>query len=48
MIDDKWEKLKFWLKEQKENRRFAGDAYRYTAYEAVEEKMSQLEDEDEG
>lgn len=47
MIDDKWEKLKFWLMEQKERSYFARDAYRYTAYEAALEKMITLEDEDE-
>lgn len=44
MTYDKWEQLKIWLLEQKDNRRFAGDAYRFTAYEAVLKKMEQLEE----
>lgn len=44
MIDDKWELLKIWLMEEKDNRRFACDAYRFTAYEAVLQKMEQIEE----
>lgn len=41
----KWNKLKEWLEHQKEERKYAGDAYRYTAYGAVLHKMEHLERE---
>lgn len=38
-----WDKLKQWLQEQKEDRKYANDFERYTAYDAVLKKMEKLE-----
>ena len=38
-------KLRAWLEEQKEDRYYANDVYRYTAYDAVLKKMDELEGE---
>lgn len=38
-----WEELKTWVAAKKDESRFAGDAYRFTAYEAVEKKMKELD-----
>lgn len=41
--DIRWAKMKCWLKERMLDTRLAGDAYRYTAYEATYKKMEELE-----
>ena len=41
----RWNKLKKWLENQKENRKWDGDFQRYTAYEAALKEMEELERE---
>lgn len=41
----RWEKLRYWLEQQMSERRWAGDVYRYTAYEATFKKMEELNNE---
>ena len=41
--DIRWENLRYWVEQQMAERRWAGDVYRYTAYEAVFKKMEELE-----
>jgi len=43
--DIKWEKLRYWIEQQMNERRWAGDVYRYTAYEATFKKMEELDNE---
>ena len=43
--DIRWEKLRLWLEQQMSDRRWAGDVYRYTAYEAAYKRMEELERE---
>lgn len=41
--DIQWENLRYWVEQQMSERRWAGDVYRYTAYEGVFKKMEELE-----
>lgn len=41
--DIRWENLRYWVEQQMSDRRWAGDVYRYTAYERVFKKMEELE-----
>ena len=41
--DIRWENLRYWVEQQMSERRWAGDVYRYTAYEGVFKKMEELE-----
>ena len=43
--DIRWEKLRYWVEQQMHERRWAGDVYRYTAYEATFKKMEEIENE---
>lgn len=40
---DNWNKLKEWLEEQKDNRKYANDVERFTAYGATLDKMQEIE-----
>lgn len=44
-LENNKKKLKAWVEEQKKDRWYSGDAYRYTAYDAVLKKMDELEGE---
>ena len=42
-LKDNWNKLKEWLEEQKDNRKYANDVERFTAYGATLDKMREIE-----
>ena len=42
-LKDNWNKLKEWLEEQKDNRKYANDVERFTAYGATLDKIQEIE-----
>ena len=42
-LQNNWNKLKEWLEEQKDNRKYANDVERFTAYGATLDKIQEIE-----